>query len=485
MDDVRRDGAGDPSVMLACLLRDLGVVEEFIPPQFGDRFRALQQIAQQRRIVIVVDGVLRAPEAVVAACAPGLLLVGSRWRLDGLSLHADIVHVLLESPPSADEDMDTLVQQLSEPARALYRLLGHLPAPTIGPALARLLLGVGSEKAMTQLTAAGLLVPAGSPGRFRLRDSARAHTKDRARTETPDERRRVRRQLTDACLTMVEKAAATCTSPDADDTARRASLDVLDAEQHTVTTIMQMITYDQWHREVWRLAMALGPLYDVRVHDSYWRDSHTLGVEAALWDGAIDAQAELRTRLARLELLCGTDHPERAGKEINRAQEMLDLVSNDRLRGLIWQTRAEVEEDQGRDPIPAWQQALHCYTQASYRAGTGMVSARLGHALVAAGRAEEALALLTRSPAQSGADADLARAAAHHALGHDGPALAAALNAAQYAARHARYRLYGSALTLVADVAEELRDEELLRMCRSKERELAQVPWLAPSSAAK
>lgn len=484
MDDVRRDGVGDPAVMLACFLRALGMAEDFIPPQFGDRFRALQQIAEQRRIVIVVDGVRHAPEAAVAVCAPGLLLVGSPWRLDGLNLHGDTVHVPLDGPPSADEDLD--VERLPERARDLYRLLGHLPAPTIGCVLVRCLLGAGSEQTMKELAAAGILVPAGSPGRFRLHDDARAVTQARARAESPDERRQARRRLTDACLQMVEEAAATCTSPDADDSARRTALEVLDAEQHTVTAVQRVITHDQWHREVWRLAVALFPLYEVRVYDSYWRDSHTLAVEAALWDGAIDAQAELRTRLARLELLCGQwDHPERAGNEISRAQEMLNLVSSDRLRGLIWQTRAEVEEDQGRDPVPAWQQALRCYTEAGDDAGAGTALARLGQAMVAAGRAEEALPLLTSSQALSGARADLARAAAHRALGQNDLALAIAVNAGQQAAGHTHYRLYGSALTLVADMAAELGDEELLQLCRSKERELSQAAGLAPCRPAR
>ncbi|MEU6353114.1 hypothetical protein ABZ896_27950 [Streptomyces sp. NPDC047072] len=481
MDEVRRDWAGDPSVMLAHFLRALGVVEEFIPPQFGDRFRALQQITQERRVLIVVDGAGSAAEAIVARCPPGLLLVSSRRRLDTLNAHGETVHLKVDSPPSTADDPGALVASLPRQARAVYRLLGHLPAPTVSPALLHHLVGASSQTAITQLTAAGLLVSASSPDRFRLRDSARAPAQDRARNESPDEQRRVRRQLTDAILTLVEEAAAICTRSDADDTARRAALEVLDAEQHTVTGIMQMINRDQWHREVWRLAMALCPLYDARVYESYWRDSHTLGVEAAMWDGAIDVQAELRTRLARLELLCGQwDHPERAGKEINRAQEMLSLVSNDRLRGLIWRTRAEVEEDQGRDPVPAWREALRFYTEAGDPVGAAASVARLGQALVAAGHAEEALSLLAGGASPSGADADLARAAAHRALGQHELALTTAVNAAQHAAEHAQYQLYASALTLLADTAADLQDEELLQMCRSKERQLAQVAGLTP-----
>ncbi|KUO04831.1 hypothetical protein [Streptomyces caeruleatus] len=62
--------------------------------------------------------------------------------------------------------------------------------------------------------------------------------------------------------------------------------------------------------------------------------------------------------------------------------------------------------------------------------------------------------------------------------------MAAAVNAAEYAAFHARYQLYGSALTFLADMASELRDEKLLRTCRSKETELAQMTGLAPDRPA-
>ncbi|MFD5163486.1 hypothetical protein ACFWMJ_36470 [Streptomyces hawaiiensis] len=88
-----------------------------------------------------------------------------------------------------------------------------------------------------------------------------------------------------------------------------------------------------------------------------------------------------------MELLCGyPDNPERAEKALASAQEMLSLVSSDRLRGLIWQTRAELEEDCGRESIPAWQQARHGYTtQARDYGGAGMAIAPLGQALVGAG----------------------------------------------------------------------------------------------------
>ncbi|MER6011519.1 hypothetical protein [Streptomyces bluensis] len=475
MHDVRRDGAGDPAVMLARLLRSLGVWEEFIPPRFADRVHALQRVAAQRRCVIVVDGVSLMPEAAVAACPEGMLLVGSHRPVDGLRLHGDAACLNLESPASPREDLDALVSSLPTSARALYRLLGHLPAPTIGPVLAHALLDSAGERAIRELKDVGLLVPAGMPGRSRLREQALTHARDRAMAEPSGDRLRALRQITDVCLQVVEEAAATCTSPDADDAARWAALEVLDAEQHTVTLLMQTITHAQWHRKVWRLAMALRPLYDARVYESYWQESHTLGVEAALWDGAIDVQAELRTQLARLELLCGyPDNPERAEKALASAQEMLTLVSSDRLRGLIWQTLAELEEARDRDSVPAWQQARHWYTQAQEQgqADAAMATARLGQALVAAGSAEEALAVLNGAAGPSGAHADLVRAAAYRALEQHGPALSAAVDAAEHAAHHARYRPYSTALTLVAELAGEFQDEELLQMCRGKEREL-------------
>ncbi|MER6086765.1 hypothetical protein [Streptomyces bluensis] len=481
MADVRRDGAGDPALMLAHLLRDLGVWEEFIPPRFADRYDALRQVAAQRRIVIVVDGVSLVPEATAAACPQGMLLVGSRRPLQGLRLHGDAVCLNLESPVPPLGDLDALVSALSKPARALYRLLGHLPAPTIGPDLIRALLGASGQRAITELTAAGLLVSAGAADRFRLREHAQVHARTRATAEPSEDQLRMQRQITEACLKVVEQAAATCTSPSSEVAARWAALEVLDAEQHTVTQLMQTITHAQWHQEVWRLAMALRPLYDARVYESYWQESHTLGVEAALWDGAIDVQAELRTQLARLELLCGDPYNrERAEKALARAQEMLTLVSSDRVRGLIWQTRAELDEDRGRDAVPAWQQVGHWFTEAQDHAGAAVATARLGQALVADGRIEEALALLTGDAAPSGAHADLARAAVHRALGQHGPALSLAVDAAEHAARHARYRLYGTAITLLAELAGELRDEELLQMCRDKDTELGKAAGLGP-----
>lgn len=409
-----------------------------------------------------------------------MLLVGSHRSLAGLSLHGDAVCLNLASPAPPSEHPDTVVRTLTKPARALYRLLGHLPAPTIGPALARALLDSAAQTAITELTEAGLLVPAGTAGRFRLREHVLSHVRARATAEPARDRLSVLRQITDACLKVVEEAAATCTSPGADDAARRAAIEELDAEQHTVTTLMQTITHAQWHQEVWRLAVALRPLYDARVYESYWHESHTCGAEAALWDGAIDVQAELSTQLARLELLCGyPDNRKRADKAIASAQEMLTLVSSDRLRGLIWQTRAELDEDRGRDPVPAWQHARHCYTQAQDQDSASLATARLGQALVATGHADQALALLTGATS-SDAHADLARASAYRALRQHGPALCAAVDAAERAVRHARYRLYGTALTLLAELAEELRDEELLQRCQDKETELGEAAGTGP-----
>lgn len=177
--------------------------------------------------------------------------------------------------------------------------------------------------------------------------------------------------------------------------------------------------------------MALRPLHEERVYESYWQESHTLGVEAALWDGAIDVQAELRTQLAS-------------------AREMLTLVSVDRLRELIRQTHAELDDDRGRDrSAPGSRPAID-------NPGTGPGWRRRGDS-PGSGRPwsrpaapRRPLVLLTGA-APSGAHGDMARAAAYRALGERGPAM----DAAEHATRHARYRLYGTALTLLAELAEE------------------------------
>ncbi|MEU5833082.1 hypothetical protein ABZ820_05240 [Streptomyces diacarni] len=473
MGEARRDGAGDPSTMLGRFLRALGVPEEFVPAGFRDRRRALKTVAAGRRVVMVVDGVDHAPEARVAACPDGLLLVGSSRPLPGLRMDGAVC-LALDGPHTPDEDVD--VAALPESARTLYALLGHLPTSVFGPSLALTLLGAAGESAIEELCTAGLLVTAAEAGRFRLRDRAREHALAQARAEPPEVRLRALRQITDAYLYIVEDAAATYTATGAGDVARQTALEALEAEQHAVTGLMRVITHAQWHREVWRLALALRPLYGVRLHEADWHESHTLGVEAALWDGAVDVQAELRVQLARLELLCGSSvlHPGRAERAIGNAEQMLDLVSSDRLRGLIWQTRAELEDDRGRDPVSAWQQARRWYSAAGEHADATEAAARWGEGLVAAGRAQEALDVLTDTAAV-GVSANLARASAYRALGSTGPAVAAALDAVEAAARDAQYRLCGAALALLADLAAVRGDEELLRLCKTKQSDLARV----------
>jgi len=407
------------------------------------------------------------------ACSQGsLLLVGSGRRISGLERDG-AVQISLDGPDGcrSREDAGAVEASLSPAARTLRRLLGSLPVRTTGYAIAEALLGSSPDQAVAELRMAGLLEDGGAAGRFRLSDDAWR------RSQPVEEDLRT---VTGACLAVVERAAA-LVAGGASGKQRRAAWETLDREQHMVSHLLDRISGLPWHREKWRLAAALLPLYGERTYSSWWRQNLTHGIDGAFVDGAMDVLAGLYAQLACMELRYGDDE-RRAETAAECAGDLLGQVGSGRVRGRIWQARAEVAERFWGDPVPGWREAHRWWEAEGEQAAADAADVRLGEALLADGQAEQALAVLAggrETRELAGARARLVRAAAHRALERPGLALAEAVVAAEEAVRTRQYRLYDQSLRLLCDLAEGQGDDgRLLRVCRARRTELGDATGL-------
>ncbi|MDX3024993.1 hypothetical protein [Streptomyces acidiscabies] len=478
LDDFRVGAFSDPSAALAWLLDGLGVRKELIPARPWERAWALRQVALRQPVVVILDGAQQAAEVRGAVPPRGVLLVGSERRLDGRRPDG-AVQLDLDGPEPAGAVAPAVdLASLRPAARTLCRRLGSLPVRTTSEAMATALAGAGAERAVVELRAAGLLEDGGRPGMVRLGGHLWMSVHRWARSWQYEEKMQEAKVVTDACLEIVEEAAATLASPAAADAERRTAWETLDREQYLVNGLLEKLD-GRWPREEGRLVAALLPLYEERTYSSWWRDSYARGIAGASWEGAVDVQAERYAQLARLGLRYEEDDEQRYMDEAaDRAQDLLGMVGSDRVRGRIWQSRAEVEERRGRDAAPGWQEALRCYQAAGEHTDADTAAVRLGEALVAGGQAERALAVLAGGAAPSGARASLGRAAALRVLERPGQALAEAVASFEEAVREQRYQLCDQALRLLCELATEQRDDRLLALCRGRRAELGEATGL-------
>ncbi|WP_079127579.1 tetratricopeptide repeat protein [Streptomyces sp. TP-A0874] len=561
LEDERRDGAVDVSVLLGDFLTALGVARDDLPAARSGRAALFRSVTAGLRLLVVVDNVEHAPEVRPLLPGGGVLVALSRRRLPALVLDgavqltveplddragvelvrhwqgtaaepaaAELVrlcgglplalraagHQLLRRPHQSLEDVvrdlggdggwlrgaddevsasvvfDQVVAGFPEHTRALYLLLGSLPCPTFTAASAA---AVGAERfpeALEELLNAHLAVVhtaarEGLEPRFRLHDVVRVHAREysRARTSRGQRAAALRR-----CADFYVEAAG-----HADRAVLGArfrlqpepggpspfeepgvALEWLDAERANLLSVVRQAAEEGRHDAVWRLCESLWSLYHSRKHYSDWIESHRLGVAAAQWEARPDAEIRMRNQLARAHYDLG--EYEQAQAELAPAEELLPLVSDQRLHGVLWETRALVCRALGEHDraVELFGRALLANEGDPH--GTVVQSYQLGQALVSAGRPRRAVELLEERLADPAAGPpmrmriNLALAAAHRALRDADRAVASAVTAAVLAHRLKQYGKLAQALALTSELAEEVRDARLRRACLTKAEEL-------------
>ncbi|MFF2923364.1 hypothetical protein ACFVTP_13330 [Streptomyces celluloflavus] len=433
---------------------------------------------------------------------PLALRAAGEWLIERphLSLQAVVRDLADGRFPSGDGRapvaavFDAVAETFAEHTRTLYRILGCFPGTTFTAALAR---AAGAERfddALRDLLTAHMAVGSGTPDRFRLHDVVAAHARARTRGEPAEDVRALRHRVTEFYLATaaradrlvfgrrfrLQEAAGDGTTAEAQAlfTTRAEALEWLDAERANLLAVLRAAADEGRYDAVWRLCESLWALYHSRKHYADWIESHRLGIEAARREGRIDAEVRMRNQLARAHYELG--EYERADAELDRAGELLGSVGDARLPGIVWETQGLLCLARSRpdDAIRLFERALRANEGDAH--GIVVQSYNLGQAILAAGRPQQALDLLTGTLTRAEADNDdamrprigIVRARCLQTLGLLDDALEAVTDAALLAERLGQVVKLDQALALAVELGDRIQNAQVQRASRAKVREL-------------
>ncbi|MFH9611899.1 regulator [Streptomyces sp. NPDC017448] len=410
---------------------------------------------------------------------------------------------------AVDTVLDSVLAEVSEHTRRLYDLLGALPGTTATTDLLRAAGAVRVDEALGELVSSRLAVLVESPDRprrCRLHDVVRAHARLRARATTEDGRRSVLRLVVGFYRDAAAHADALVLGdrfriqPPPDRTlaelsakeplfvGRSDALDWLDAERVNLEHVIRTAAEQGWHEDVWRLCESLWSLYHSRKHLADCVATGALGVEAARHEARPDVEVRMLNQVARAAYELGD--LDGADAELAAATELLGLVADPRLSGVVWETRGLIAlaRDRADEARQLFERALEANRAVPDPHGVVVQSYNVGQALVAGGRWDEALDVLDAAAGAARATGDdpmlprieLVRARALGGRGELDRAVAAAVAAADGAAELRQLAKFDQALALLASLAGRAEEESLRAAYEEKLRTLRQAMGLRP-----
>ncbi len=252
--------------------------------------------------------------------------------------------------------LDAVYRSFDDDQKAFYRRLGLHPGRTVGPQTAAVVAAVSQREAtrmLRELFDGQLLIEAGT-GRYRVHDLVAEHMGIvRADEETADTQlelgagliewyhgaaRRADRAIARERLRVAaDEAVHSPIEFPRLETAAEAYEWYL-AERHNIVAVMQLADSLGCRDRQWQMAESLWLLFLGCRAFADWRECDELGIKAAQDCGNRDAEARLRSHLARV--LAEMGEHEQAAQEMSLA---LDLVSTSNNPAL----RASIRESQG------------------------------------------------------------------------------------------------------------------------------------------
>ncbi len=406
-----------------------------------------------------------------------------------------------------EQVFDSVLRQMPDHTRALYRFLGALPGTTFPAALPRAAGLPRVDAALGDLMTSHLVVavgpgrdgaaPAGPPHRFRMHDLARAHAATEAATLPEEAARSLLRTVTDFYAEAVAHADRSIggrfrlQDPPARSLAELGfaegafsgdgqGLDWLDAERGNILAVLRAAAREGLHDAVWRICESLWPLFHERARHADSLEAHPLGIEAARWENRPDAEIRMRNQLARAHAALGD--LDRAAEELRAGEPLLALTEDARLRGILAETGGLVALAQGRtaDARDRFTAALAANTERGDQHGIVVQSYQLADAVRASGDHAEARRLLAAALGLARETGDLAMipkltlltARVHADAGEVAEAVAAATDAAEQAGERGLTSKIREALELLLGLARRSGDTALAESC---ERRLAEL----------
>ncbi|MEU7377290.1 NB-ARC domain-containing protein [Streptomyces albidoflavus] len=406
-----------------------------------------------------------------------------------------------------EQVFDSVLRQMPDHTRALYRFLGALPGTTFPAALPRAAGLPRVDAALGDLMTSHLVVavgperdgaaPAGPPQRFRMHDLARAHAATEAAALPEEAARALLRTVTDFYVEAVAHADRSIgdrfrlQGPPARSLAELGfaegafsgegqGLDWLDAERGNILAVVRAAAREGLHEAVWRICESLWPLFHERARYADSLEAHPLGIEAARWENRPDAEIRMRNQLARA--LAALGDLDRAAAELRAGEPLVALAEDARLRGMLAETGGLVALAQGRtaDARDRFTASLAANTERGDQHGIVVQSYHLADAVRASGDHAEARRLLAAALGLARETTDLAMipkltlltARVHADAGEVAQAVAAATDAAEQAGEQGLTSKIREALELLVGLARRTGDSALAESC---ERRLAEL----------
>jgi tetratricopeptide (TPR) repeat protein len=297
----------------------------------------------------------------------------------------------------------------------LHRRLGTFPGTTITASIAAIAADIKVSRAarlLDELKAAGLIDEIGDQ-RFRYHDLLRAHAHvTTAEQDSEDTREAAVRRVIGSymrALQRMDRAIAanrlrlTANPPDSspqDEISHATPADALawfESERPNVLAVLRAAHDRELDDQVWSMGEALWLAYRSHGHWDEAAEVFGLAADAAHRSGHRDAEARMRSQLARayMEL----DQPDRAMDEFIACDSLMDGSSNQALAASIveWTGVLQLERRDDVGAIRSFEQAKEMFEEADVPRGVVMQQYLLGRAFIRTGSPARAVEELRRA----------------------------------------------------------------------------------------
>jgi tetratricopeptide (TPR) repeat protein len=343
----------------------------------------------------------------VALSVCGARLLGSgrsvSWLVELLSDEAArLAEIDYEEGRSLQAVFDEGYAALSEPARLLYRRLGLFPGTTVSPILAAVASGTGvpgAERLLDEVSGACLIEEVGDR-RFAYHDLLRLHARGRAAQEDSEEERDTAVQrMVDFYVSSAQRMDRAIAldrlrlseeppPPLRGEAPLRTGADALawfEVERSNLLAVLREAFDRESNEAVWMIGEALWLAYHSHRHWSEAAEVYGLASKAAHRAGDSDAEARMRSQLARAEMELGD--LDVAMEELETCAELMQGSPNLALVSSIveWTGVLHLKRGEEATAIDAFEQALRGFEEAGVPRGVAMQRYLLGRTLLRTG----------------------------------------------------------------------------------------------------
>ncbi|WP_199439330.1 tetratricopeptide repeat protein [Umezawaea beigongshangensis] len=386
---------------------------------------------------------------------------------------------------------DAVVEQLPPLVRQLYRRLGLHPGPFFSAPVAAIAMDVpvdDAEEVLEQLVEANLVGEVGQE-RFRFHDLVRLHARRRAeQDEVAAVRDDVVRRISHWYLAAASSADHAVAGParwrlygqyagvDSPTFSPAEAADWLGSEKQNLLAVVEEAFRREWHDLVLRLCEALWPFYHGHKHYQDWKSSHRMGVESALREGSLVAEARMRNQLARAHIETGEF--DRADRELEAARRLAVESGEPRAEAVVLESLGVLRRDEHRysEAADHFRASLAANETIGDERGIALQGYHLGDVLLRGGDPVGAAVVLEEALRQlqglgdemSAAKVDVVRGRAYQVMGRLPEAQDVLVSAVAVARRRHQPVKEAQALEALADVARSASDVELLTACAGR-----------------